>query len=278
MWNIKRDGADEAVRRRAQDGIISALERSQAIIEFDPSGRILHANRNFLDAMGYGLDEVHGQHHSMFVDPDQRQSAGYRAFWDKLGRGEFDAGKYKRIAKGGRIVIASQAGQGSRFSLTLPLPLAVLDGMVVSIGSETFVLPLTHIVESLQPRPGDIQPFGKDRSLLNVRGVYVPLVRTAALLGLNDAVPDAGPDAALGVAILVESQGSGRMALLVDAILGQRQAVIKSVKDNYRPVAGIAAATILGDGRVALILDVDGIVARCRAPFANETQLQPTGS
>ena len=104
MWNIKRDGAEEAVRRRAQDGIISALERSQAIIEFDPTGRILHANRNFLDAMGYGLDEVHGQHHSLFVDPDQRQSASYRAFWEKLGRGEFDAGKYKRIAKGGREV------------------------------------------------------------------------------------------------------------------------------------------------------------------------------
>lgn len=72
MWNIKRDGVEEAVRRRAQDGIISALERSQAIIEFDPTGRILHANRNFLDAMGYGLDEVHGQHHSVFVGPDRR--------------------------------------------------------------------------------------------------------------------------------------------------------------------------------------------------------------
>lgn len=177
---------------------------------------------------------------------------------------------------GGRVVITSQAGQGSRFCLTLPLTLAVLDGMVVSIAGQTFVLPLSHIVESLQPRAGDIRPFGPGRSLLNVRGAYVPLVMTAALLGLEDARAPSG--AASGVVILVESQGSGRMALLVDAILGQRQVVIKSVEDNYRPVEGIAAATILGDGRVALILDVDGIVARCRAPFSTLSNLQPTGS
>lgn len=84
-----------------QGGILQALERSQAIIEFDPSGRILTANRNFLDALGYTLDEVRGQHHAIFVEPAQRQSPEYRAFWDKLGRGEFDARKYKRIRKDG---------------------------------------------------------------------------------------------------------------------------------------------------------------------------------
>ena len=104
MWiNRGRDEA-EAARQRAQEGIIAALERSQAVIEFDPTGRILHANRNFLDALGYTLEEVRGQHHSMFVTPETRQSPDYRAFWDRLGRGEFDAGKYKRLGKGGREV------------------------------------------------------------------------------------------------------------------------------------------------------------------------------
>jgi len=161
---------------------------------------------------------------------------------------------------GGRIVISSNPGSGSRFSLTLPLTLAVLDGMVVAVGEQTFVLPLTHIVESLKPREQDIRPFGRDRTLLKVRDTYVPLVNVGALLG----VAGADTDPWCGVVILVESEGCGRLALAVDQILGQRQVVIKSFETNYRNIEGIAAATILGDGRVALILDVDGIVSRCR--------------
>jgi len=175
---------------------------------------------------------------------------------------------------GGRIVISSNPGQGSRFSLTLPLTLAVLDGMVVAVGSQTFVLPLTHIIESLKPRVSDIQAFGRDRSLLKVRDSYVPLVDVGRLLG----VADSGRDAAAGVVILVESEGCGRLALAVDRILGQRQVVIKSFEQNYRHIEGIAAATILGDGRVALILDVDGIVNRCRAQLADATPLPATGT
>jgi two-component system chemotaxis sensor kinase CheA len=175
---------------------------------------------------------------------------------------------------GGRIVISSNPGQGSRFSLTLPLTLAVLDGMVVAVGSQTFVLPLTHIIESLKPRVSDIQIFGRDRSLLKVRDSYVPLVDVGQLLG----VADSGRDAAAGVVILVESEGCGRLALAVDRILGQRQVVIKSFERNYRHIEGIAAATILGDGRVALILDVDGIVNRCRSQLADATPLPATGT
>jgi methyl-accepting chemotaxis protein len=105
-----RDGADD-VRREAfvggahlNAGMVAALDRSQAIIEFTPDGRIVCANKNFLSAMGYSLDEVRGQHHSMFVDPAYRLTPDYRAFWDKLGRGEFDSGRYKRFAKGGREI------------------------------------------------------------------------------------------------------------------------------------------------------------------------------
>ncbi len=91
-------------KQRVNEGMIAALDRSQAIIEFTTDGRVLSANRNFLDTLGYTLEEVRGQHHSLFVDPAYRQSPEYRLFWEKLGRGEFDASKYKRIAKGGREV------------------------------------------------------------------------------------------------------------------------------------------------------------------------------
>jgi len=192
------------------------------------------------------------------------------------GRGVgMDVVRRNIVDLGGRIVIGSAPKQGSRFSLTLPLTLAVLDGMVVAVGDQTFVLPLAHIVESLKPRQKDIHPFGRGRNLLNVRNSYVPLVNTGALLGANGAV-----DAASGVVILVESQGTGRLALAVDAILGQRQVVIKGFESNYQRIDGIAAATILGNGRVALILDVDGLVSRCRGELsaAELSEFRPTGT
>lgn len=192
------------------------------------------------------------------------------------GRGVgMDVVRSNIVDLGGRIVIGSTPGKGSRFSLTLPLTLAVLDGMVVAVGDQTFVLPLTHIVESLQPRTENIRAFGMSKQLLNVRGAYVPLVNTADLLGAQGAskVED-------GVAILVESQGVGRVALTVDTIIGQHQVVIKSFETNYRHIEGIAAATILGDGRVALILDVDGLVTSCRAKLAGleQTENRLTGT
>jgi two-component system chemotaxis sensor kinase CheA len=159
---------------------------------------------------------------------------------------------------GGRVVIGSNQGKGSCFTLTLPLTLAVLDGMVVSVGEQAFVVPLTHIVESLQPRPEDVRPFVGGKTLLHIRNTHVPLLRTGEILGFGTTTTD--PCA--GVIILVESERAGTLGLVVDAILGQRQVVIKSFESNYERIDGIAAATIFGDGRVALILDVDGLVAR----------------
>jgi two-component system chemotaxis sensor kinase CheA len=177
------------------------------------------------------------------------------------GRGVgMDVVRRNIVDLGGRIVINSAPRKGSRFSLTLPLTLAVLDGMVVGVGEQTFVLPLSHIVESLQPKRTDIRAFGRDRTLLHIRNTYVPLVRIDELLGVEGAQNDSSK----GVVILVESEGAGQLALAVDAILGQRQVVIKSFEGNYQHIEGVAAATILGDGRVALILDVDGLVGRCR--------------
>jgi two-component system chemotaxis sensor kinase CheA len=187
------------------------------------------------------------------------------------GRGVgLDVVRRNIVDLGGRIVTSSTVRKGSRFSLTLPLTLAVLDGMIVAAGDQTFVLPLSHIVESLLPKASDVRPFGSQGRLLNVRGVYVPLVSVGELLSVQRSLSDP----AAGVVILVESEGIGRVALAVDAIVGQRQVVIKSFESNFHHIAGIAAATILGDGRVALILDIDGLVARCREAANRSTELQ----
>jgi two-component system chemotaxis sensor kinase CheA len=187
------------------------------------------------------------------------------------GRGVgLDVVRRNIVDLGGRITIGSNHGKGSKFSLTLPLTLAVLDGMIVAVGEQTFVLPLSHIIESLLPKAEDIKAFGKNGMLLNVRGVYVPLVSVGRLL----RVPNAAYDLNNSVVILVESEGVGRMALAVDAIVGQRQVVIKSFESNIGHIDGIAAATILGDGRVALILDIDGLVAGCREGAGRPQEFQ----
>ncbi len=157
---------------------------------------------------------------------------------------------------GGRISISSEPGKGSKFTMSLPLTLAVLDGMVVTAAEQTLVTPLSAIVESLTPRAEDVHLVGGKDAVIRIRDTFVPLIDVGVALGFRDAPMEPGQ----GVAVLVESEGGGKAALLVDAIQGQRQVVIKSLEANYQQIDGIAAATILGDGRVALILDVDALV------------------
>jgi two-component system chemotaxis sensor kinase CheA len=173
------------------------------------------------------------------------------------GRGVgMDVVKRSIQALGGRISISSRPGLGSTFSMSLPLTLAVLDGMAVSVAGQTLVVPLTAIVETLKPKKADIHALGAEGRVMSIRDTFVPLIDVGTELGFRDTATQ--PENS--VAILVETGGGARNALLVDSIQDQRQVVIKSLEANYGTVAGIAAATILGDGRVALILDVDALV------------------
>lgn len=181
---------------------------------------------------------------------------------DISGRGVgMDVVRRSVQALGGRISIASRPGRGSTFTLSLPLTLAVLDGMVVGVAGHTLIVPLSAIIETLQPRAANIHQLGTDARVIAMRGGYIPLVDIGAALGYR--MPLQQPDRS--VALLVEGEGGARAVLIVDAIHGQRQVVIKSLEANYRAVPGIAAATVMGDGRVALILDVDTVVSVIRA-------------
>ena len=189
---------------------------------------------------------------------------------DISGRGVgMDVVKRSIQALGGRISITSRPGLGSTFTMSLPLTLAVLDGMVVSVAGQTLVIPLTAVVEILLPQATTVHNFGGNARVMGVRSEFIPLIDVGQVLQFRQE--DIDPKS--GVALLVEAEGGVRNALLVDAIQGQRQVVIKSLETNYGHVPGIAAATILGDGRVALILDVDAIVVDSRNDIASSLPL-----
>ncbi len=172
------------------------------------------------------------------------------------GRGVgMDVVKNSVVALGGRISISSTPGLGTKFSITLPLTLAVMDGMVISVADQTMVVPISAMIETIRPEPSDLHPLGTDKLLLSVRGQYIPVIDVAEILGLvrTDACP--APD----VYLLIEAEGVGQCALGIDEIFDQRQVVIKSLEGNYQAIPGVAAATILGDGKIALILDTDAV-------------------
>ncbi len=174
------------------------------------------------------------------------------------GRGVgMDVVKRNVQSLGGRITVQSQFGSGSRFIMSLPLTLAVLDGMVVAVGKETYIIPLTAIVESLRPQAADIHPVVGRGNVLMLRGEYLPLIYLHKVFSIANAIDDP----CKGIVIIVHSESAGQIGIVVDELLGQQQVVVKSLEANYDPVDGVGGATILGNGRVALILDI----ARLRA-------------
>ena len=174
------------------------------------------------------------------------------------GRGVgMDVVKRNVHAMGGRVEIDSSFGVGTRISIRLPLTLAILDGMSVSVGEEVFIIPLTFIVESLQPAEKDIKTIAGMGTVVHVRGEYLPVVALHQVLNVRPKLTELER----GIMVIVEAEGA-KSAMFVDDLLGQHQVVIKSLESNYRKVPGVSGATIMGDGKVALILDVDALVRR----------------
>ncbi|UVW27487.1 chemotaxis protein CheA [Massilia sp. H6] len=179
---------------------------------------------------------------------------------DVSGRGVgMDVVKRNIMAMGGTVEIRSARGFGTTISISLPLTLAILDGMSIRSGDEVYILPLSFVVESLQPAPEDIREIAGRGTVLKVRGEYLPLIPLYQMFEI--AARNTNPSE--GIVVILETEGK-KAALFVDELVGQQQVVVKNLEANYRKVAGISGATILGDGGVALILDVAALVRSSR--------------
>jgi two-component system, chemotaxis family, sensor kinase CheA len=179
---------------------------------------------------------------------------------DVSGRGVgMDVVRRNIQSMGGRVEIDSMLGIGTRMTVRLPLTLAILDGMSVAVGDQIYILPLSYVIESLQPKAGDVKTLSNQARVVQVRGEYLPVVVLHEMFRLQSA----WTDFTQGIMVVLDADGA-KVALFVDALLGQHQVVIKSLEANYRKVPGVSGATIMGDGHVALILDVSAIAGMAR--------------
>jgi two-component system chemotaxis sensor kinase CheA len=179
---------------------------------------------------------------------------------DISGRGVgMDVVKRNITSMGGVVDIRSVRNVGTTISISLPLTLAILDGMSIKVGEEVYILPLGYVVESLQPNPVDVKDIAGQGQVVKVRGEYLPLI---PLYQMFDIVPRHRTPSE-GIVVILEAEGN-QAALFVDELVGQQQVVVKNLESNYRKVAGISGATILGDGGVSLILDVSALLRSSR--------------
>jgi two-component system chemotaxis sensor kinase CheA len=234
-------------------------EGGNIVIEVSDDGRGLNRDRILKKAIERGLlsesdpppsDEVI---HNFIFHPGFSTAA---AVTDLSGRGVgMDIVKQAVQGLGGSIALSTTPGAGTRFRIRLPLTMAILEGLSLKVGDEVYILPLTSIVESIRPKTGDVRLIAGQSEVALVRGDVLPILRLYQFFG----APPHITDPTRGLLVIVENDGR-KVALLVDELIGQSQVVIKSLESNYRKVDGIAGATILGDGRVALIVDVPGLI------------------
>lgn len=182
------------------------------------------------------------------------------AVTDVSGRGVgMDVVKRNITAMGGVVDIRSAKSKGTTISISLPLTLAILDGMSIKVGDEVYILPLGYVIESLKPASSDVKEISGQGKVIKVRGEYLPLVPLHKVFNIEPRYSEPSD----GIVVILESDGS-KAALFIDEMLGQQQVVVKNLESNYRKVPGISGATILGDGGVALILDVAAVIRSIR--------------
>jgi two-component system chemotaxis sensor kinase CheA len=182
------------------------------------------------------------------------------AVTDVSGRGVgMDVVKRNIAAMGGSVEIRSVTGSGTTIAISLPLTLAILDGMSVKVGDEVYILPLGYVIESLQPAATDVKEIAGQGRVVKVREEYLPLIPLYQIFAIEPRCAEPSQ----GILVILESEGK-KAALLVDSLVGQQQVVVKNLESNFRKVAGISGATILGDGGVSLILDVSALLRSSR--------------
>lgn len=252
--------------------ILSAEQRGGSIlISIADDGAGLNRDKILEKAMNNGLDVTpdipDSKVWSLIFEPGFSTA---EAVTDVSGRGVgMDVVRRNIESIGGSVDIESHKGVGSVFKIRLPLTLAIVDGMCVSVGKQTYVVPLTNIIESMQPAAEQLKTLANDQ-VLWVRGEYWPLVKLHQMMGI-DSAKESLTD---GIVVLVETSRK-RFGILVDDLEGQQQVVIKSLEQHYKRVPGVAGATIMGDGSVAMILDIESIASEVKAlnkqevPIAN---------
>lgn len=249
---------------------LSAYQRSgRIIIEISDDGAGINRDRVLAKAIEKGLVAPDAQlseeeiDHLVFL-PGFSTAA---AVTSVSGRGVgMDVVRRNIESLGGTVRIANTPGKGSTFTVSLPLTLAILDGMIVRVGTENYIVPITSIIETLRPRQEDVHHVQSKGDVINVRGDFVPLVYLHRIFDIAGA--ETNPATAL--VVLVES-GNDRLGLVVDELIGQQQVVIKSLETNADPVKGISGATILGDGKVSLILEINELKALSQGKLALAT-------
>lgn len=256
--------ADRLAKGKPEQGTITLVASHQGgsiVIEVRDDGRGLNREKLIQKAREKGIDapdsmsdqEVWGLIFAPgFSTADQ--------VTDVSGRGVgMDVVKKNITSLGGTVEIDSAEGYGMKVSVRLPLTLAIMDGMSVGVGEEVYILPLSSVVESFQVQAGTIKTVAGTGRVVEVRDEYMPVVELEQVF----TVPRFDFEHVSSIMVVVEAEG-GRVALLVDELLGQQQVVVKNLEANYRKVTDVSGATIMGDGRVALILDVGSLVRRSR--------------
>lgn len=253
------DAAERLAAGKPAEGVIRLSAQhagSNILIHVEDDGAGLDRDRLFAKAVEKGIvpasAKLTGEEIDELIFAPGFSTAA--AVTDVSGRGVgMDVVRRNVQALGGRVQVMSTPGKGTRFTLVIPLTLAVLDGMVVAVGCEKYILPLTSIVESFRPGRSQIRTIPGGGEVVSIRGEFVRLIHLARVFGVTEAVADP----CQGLVVLIELANGGKLGVVVDELIGQQQVVIKSLQDNYDPVPGISGATILGNGRVALIVDIE---------------------